>query len=151
MRQVIAIAGYFGLLHGRLEAKPAAEGAVWANTADGIPWEPFSEARLASAVQRGEPVFIDFTADWCINCHVYESTVLSKESIRSAMKERHVAALKADWTNGDPVITRWLNRFSRDAVPLYVLYRPGETAPVVMDVLTQQILLSELSRIRGTN
>jgi thiol:disulfide interchange protein DsbD len=142
------LGGYFVLLRGRLEATPVIAGAE-APAADGIPWQPFSDEKLARAVQRGEPVLIDFTADWCINCKFFERTVLKTDAVREAVAAHKVVTLKADWTNADPAITRKLSEFGRVGVPLYVLYRPGEEHPVVLDALTQQIILSNLSQIKG--
>src|SRR5204863_6405742 len=85
-------------------------------------WENFTPERLASELQQGHSVFIDFTAEWCITCKFNESTVLETEAVRTAFSERQIVKLKADWTNGDPAITKLLKQFGRPGVPLYVLY-----------------------------
>jgi thiol:disulfide interchange protein DsbD len=142
--------GYFALLYGKLA--PRASASTQREIAlepDGIPWQPFSEGRLDSAVRAGKPVFIDFTADWCINCKFFERTVLANDAVKKSLRDHNVTTLRANWTDRDPEITKWLKRFNRVGVPLYILYRPGEEHPVVLDALTQQIILSNLAQIKG--
>jgi thiol:disulfide interchange protein len=91
-------------------------------------------------------VFVDFTAEWCANCKTFEKLVLHKQEVKAAFDEKKVITVIADWTNPDPEIEQWLAKFGRAGVPLYLLYRPGETQPVVMDTLTTGNLLAELSK-----
>jgi thiol:disulfide interchange protein DsbD len=146
---LLPAAGYWFFLHGKLATPMAAPGGVIQNTPGGIAWEPYSEERLAEARAKGLPVFVDFTAEWCVNCHVYEAAVVDTEEVRAKFREKKIVALKADWTNtDDPVVTRALKSFGAVGVPLYVLYRPGEAKPVVHDALTKGLLLSELNKIK---
>ena len=146
---LLPIAGYWFFLNGKLAAPFVAAGGALRNAPGGIAWEPYSEERLAEARAKGEPVFVDFTAEWCVNCHVYEAAVVETEAVRAKFREKKIVALKADWTNtDDPVVTRALKRFGAVGVPLYVLYRPGEAEPVVHDALTKGLLLSELEKIK---
>ena len=103
---------------------------------------PFAP-QLAAALKTGRPVFVDFTAAWCVNCKVYERTVLSAAPVQKALQDRHAVFLKADYTNASPDITHLLQQFGRAAVPLYVLYPAGKPdAPVVLpEVITQGIVL----------
>jgi thiol:disulfide interchange protein len=145
----LPVAGYWFFLHGKLAAPFVSPGGTLQIEAGGIAWEPYSEERLAEARAKGEPVFVDFTAAWCVNCHVYEAAVVETEEVRAKFREKGIVALKADWTNtDDPVVTRALKSYGAVGVPLYVLYRPGETAPVVHDALTKGLLLSELDKIK---
>jgi thiol:disulfide interchange protein DsbD len=137
-------AGYFYFVHGNLSAEPRT--ATIANKPGGIAWQPFSEEALETARQANRAVFIDFTADWCINCKVFERTVLDHESVAAAFAGRKVLALRGDWTRNDPLITKWLNKFDRVGVPLYVLYLPGEAEPIVRDSLTRQSLIEQINR-----
>ncbi len=142
----LAIAGYYGLLHRQLSAAPAATAAT-ANEAGGIVWQPFSDEAVAAARAAGQPVFVDFTAKWCLNCKVYERAVLGNAGVIAKLREKGVTTFKADWTNGDAAIGAALKRFDRVGVPLYLLYRPGEEQPVVSDALTVGGFLAELDRI----
>jgi thiol:disulfide interchange protein DsbD len=141
---VVAAAGYFFFLHGNLSAQP--QTAAIANKPGGIAWQPFSEETLETARKANRPVFIDFTADWCINCKVFERTVLDHESVAAAFAARNVLPLRGDWTHADPLITKWLNKFDRVGVPLYVLYLPGEPEPIVRDSLTRQSLIDQINQ-----
>ncbi|WP_119679171.1 protein-disulfide reductase DsbD family protein [Indioceanicola profundi] len=109
--------------------------------------EPFSEARLEELRAEGRPVFVNFTAAWCITCLVNENTSLGSASVKQAMAERGVVYLKGDWTNRDAEIARVLERFGRNGVPLYLLYRPGEAEPEVLpQLLTEGIVLEALAK-----
>ena len=144
----LAAGSYWFLLHGNLGIAMPSRGAEERWKTGGIEWVAYSEERLADARKAGQPVFIDFTAEWCINCKTYERLVLSVDSIGAKFTEKKVLALRADWTNtDDPVVTRALKSFGRIGVPLYVLYRPGEDTPYVTDALTVGSLTSELDKI----
>jgi thiol:disulfide interchange protein DsbD len=146
---VLAVGGYYYFLYGQLDAAPAPTAGSTSLQATEVvkkAWQPFSEEKLAAARQEGRPVFVDFTANWCLNCKFFERTVLNSEAVTAAFRDANVVTLKADWTNQDPTITKWLNKFDRVGVPLYLLYRPGEENPVVQDALTRQGLLDELAR-----
>jgi thiol:disulfide interchange protein DsbD len=115
----------------------------------GIAWEKFTPERVEKARQSGQSVFIDFTAEWCVNCKVNEKGVINTAPVAAAFKEKNVLTLRADWTDFDPVITEWLKKFERIGVPVYVLYRPGEDAPVVFpELLTTNSVLGELGKIQ---
>jgi thiol:disulfide interchange protein DsbD len=145
---VIAAGVWFFLGSAMTKSGKGAETAT-AN-AVGITWEPFSPDRVEAARKAGQPVFIDFTAAWCANCILNERTVLNTTAIGAAFKEKKVLTLKADWTDFDPVITEWLKKFDRIGVPVYVLYRPGEEAPVVFpELLKQKLVLDALALIGG--
>ena len=122
--------------------------AASATASDGSGWEKFTPERLASELQQGHPVFIDFTAEWCITCKFNESTVLETAAVRAAFSEHQIVKLKADWTNGDPAITKLLKQFGRPGVPLYVLYPGGTAQPYVFpELLTKNIVLEKLETV----
>jgi len=147
---VVVLGGWL-FLPAALTKKAKTAGGAETN-AYGLVWEPFSPETVEKARQAGQPVFIDFTASWCINCKVNEAAVLNTAPISAAFKERGVLTLKADWSSSDPVITEWLKKFNRIGVPVYVLYRPGEAAPVVFpELLTQGLVLGELGKIPTKN
>jgi thiol:disulfide interchange protein/DsbC/DsbD-like thiol-disulfide interchange protein len=117
--------------------------------AGGIPWEPFSTATLEKAQAEQKAVFVDFTAEWCLNCKYNERYVLETDAVRAALKNKNVLSLKADWTQRDPEITALLKKFGRVGVPAYVLYSPKkDVAPVLLpEILTQSILLDALEKL----
>jgi thiol:disulfide interchange protein len=111
-------------------------------------WQAFSPDRLRSELDQDHAIFVDFTAAWCITCKFNEATVLESTQVREAFQQHGVIKLKADWTNGDPVITKLLQQFGRPGVPLYVLY-PGKSGPPIVfpEVLTKSLLLDKLQSI----
>ncbi|HWJ69904.1 MAG TPA: protein-disulfide reductase DsbD domain-containing protein [Sphingobium sp.] len=107
----------------------------------GLAGEPFSEARLAALRQANKPVFLYFTADWCLTCKVNEAGAIDKEAVREAFKKGGVTMMVGDWTNADPAISRFLEANGRSGVPLYLYYAPGAPAPRVLpQVLTPATL-----------
>ena len=106
-------------------------------------WEPWSPERVAELQRQGKPVFIDFTADWCLNCKYNERFVLNTPAVRQAM--RGVVTLKADWTRGDPRITAELKKVGRAGVPVYVvLPAKGGEPNVLPELLTQPMVVDAL-------
>jgi len=101
---------------------------------------PFSEPELAEARASGKPVFVWFTADWCLTCKVNESVAIEREATRAAFEKAGVVAMRGDWTRRDPVITRFLTAHGAAGVPLYLWYTPGENAQVLPQVLTPDTL-----------
>jgi len=111
-------------------------------------WQPFTPERLQTERDQGHAVFIDFTAAWCLTCKFNEKSVLESAAVREAFQRHGVVKLKADWTNGDAVITKLLQQFGRPGVPLYVLYPGKSEEPIVFpELLTKGILLDKLETI----
>jgi thiol:disulfide interchange protein len=98
--------------------------------------QAFSEAKLASLRAEGRPVFVYFTADWCLTCKVNEKAVLEREQVARAFDKRHVTVLVGDWTRGDPEIGRFIEQQGRSGVPLYLWYAPGKPPDVLPQILT---------------
>jgi thiol:disulfide interchange protein DsbD len=108
-------------------------------------WQPYSEARVAELVAQGKPVFVDFTAAWCVTCQVNKQLVLSRPETERAFAERRVVLLRADWTRQDPEITRALAALGRNGVPVYVLYRPGQEPRLLPEILTREAVQAALA------
>lgn len=112
-------------------------------------WVSYSETELSKYREEGRPVFVDFTAAWCITCQVNKKVVLNTEKIQLAFKNANVVLMKADWTNEDPVITKALAAFDRNSVPLYILYTKNKnTKPLILpEILTDDIVLNSLKKL----
>ena len=91
--------------------------------------QPFSEAALAAARAAGQPVFVWFTADWCLTCKVNEGAAIERETTREAFEKAGVVVLRGDWTRRDEAITRFLTSQGAAGVPLYLWYPAGKGAP----------------------
>lgn len=103
-------------------------------------WSP---EKLAAARASGKPVFVNFTADWCITCKVNEQTSLNTADVQAAFDKAGVVQLTGDWTNGDPAITRALAEQGRNSLPLYLWYAPGaDKAEVLPQILTPAALIA---------
>ncbi len=114
---------------------------------EGPPWIAWSP-ETADELKENGPVFINFTAAWCITCKVNEAVALDSAAVRDAFAERSVTYLKGDWTNEDPAITQALEAYGRSGVPLYLLYSPGESrAEVLPQVLTESIVLQAIETL----
>ena len=98
--------------------------AISERTVEGV--EPWSEAAVADSLRQGRPVFVYFTADWCLTCKANEAAAIDRDAVREAFRERGVRVLAGDWTNGDPAITRFLDSRGRAGVPLYLWIEPGK-------------------------
>jgi thiol:disulfide interchange protein DsbD len=143
----LVLGGWFVFVQGKYEGGAVAPGV--SVTHAGVTWEPFNDAALEAARATGRPVFVDFTAEWCINCKANEKLVLYTKAVGQAFLDKNVIALRADYTAKDPAIQKWLTKFERIGVPLYVLYRPGEPEAVVFpELLTRDGVLGELEKIR---
>ncbi len=109
-------------------------------------WDRYSRARMTEAAAAGKPVFVDFTAAWCITCLVNERVALETPATRKAFAETGTVKLKGDWTNRDPEITSLLKELGRAGVPLYLYWAPGAAQPKILpQVLTEAMIASELS------
>jgi thiol:disulfide interchange protein DsbD len=113
-----------------------------------LAWEPWSPEKVAELTAAGRPVFVDFTAAWCVTCQVNKRVALHNAKVIAAFAAHDVVPLKADWTRHDPRITAALAKLGRNAVPVYALYLPGEEEPRLLpEVLTPALVLDEISRL----
>jgi DsbC/DsbD-like thiol-disulfide interchange protein/cytochrome c biogenesis protein CcdA len=102
----------------------------------------FSEASLAQARAANKPVFLWFTADWCLTCKVNEGVAIERDATRDAFAKAGVVAMRGDWTRRDPAITRFLTAHGAAGVPLYLWYAPGKEGEVLPQVLTPDSLIA---------
>jgi thiol:disulfide interchange protein/DsbC/DsbD-like thiol-disulfide interchange protein len=110
-------------------------------------WQPFTPERLQAELDQGHFVFVDFTAAWCLTCKFNEHNVLESAEVREAFQRHGIVKFKADWTNGDPAITKLLQQFGRPGVPLYVLYPGKNEEPIVFpELLTKSMVLEKLEQ-----
>jgi thiol:disulfide interchange protein DsbD len=141
-----------GLVLGiRLDEMQEAPAVARAQPADAPVAEPFSGERLADARAARRPVLVNMTAAWCITCLVNERVALSSPRIAGEFSAHELLYLKGDWTNRDPEITAYLERYGRTGVPLYVLYLPGRDPQVLPQILTEGIVLAALDPVAGAD
>ncbi len=114
--------------------------------------QPFSADALAAARASGKPVFLYFTADWCVTCKVNEAAAIERESTRAAFEAAGVITLVGDWTARDAAITQFLTDQGAAGVPLYLWYAPGASAPQQLpQVLTPALLEAQAKGSPGTS
>ena len=117
-------------------------------TVEAETWQPWSPEAFAAARGSGDPVFVDFTAAWCLSCKVNEAAVLHTSDIEAKLAKGHFHLLKADWTQYDPRITAELAEVNRSGVPTYVLYPAGKNsnADVLPELLTKDIVSKAIDK-----
>ncbi|MEY5029519.1 MAG: Thiol:disulfide interchange protein DsbD precursor [Pseudomonadota bacterium] len=108
-------------------------------------WQPWSPAAVQSAVANKQPVFVDFTAAWCVTCQYNKKITLANPSLLSDFKAHQVLLLRADWTRRDSTITRELNALGRSGVPVYVLYAPGKEPQLFSELPSVEEIRTALS------
>ena len=116
--------------------------------ADGqIAW---SAAALDDHLNRGDPIFVDVTADWCITCLANEAAVLFTTEVQQAFISADISYMIADWTDYDADIGRFVQSHGRSGIPLYVMYPRGSgSQPVILpQLLTRDIVLTAIEKAR---
>jgi len=157
---LLAIAAYvLGRFHALLSRLAAAVIVVAAiatlfvglrpKTTSSITWKPYSSEALDDALAQGKPVFIDFTAAWCVTCKVNERLALNTPQVAAAFTQYQVVPLIADWTNEDATITKALTRYGRSGVPLYILHsgKAAEAPRLLPQVLTPELVIRQLREL----
>ena len=110
-------------------------------------WQNYSAQRLADLRQSGQAVFVNLSADWCITCMVNEKISMG-ESFYQTLQDNDITYLKGDWTNKDPEITKLLNQYNRNGVPLYLVFPKGSgSAEILPQILSKSGLIEALNRV----
>ncbi|MBO9652244.1 MAG: thioredoxin family protein [Variovorax sp.] len=123
-------------------AEPATAAA-----SEGDRWQPWSESKVAELRDAGRPVFVDFTAAWCVTCQYNKRATLSNPEVLADFDARNVAMLRADWTRRDPAITAALTALGRSGVPVYVLQAPGKAPVVLTEILSKEEVRAALASL----
>ena len=108
-------------------------------------WQPWSVQEVDDQLREGRPVFVDFTAAWCITCQYNKQTTLAKAEVLQDFASKHVTLMRADWTRRDPEITRALSALGRSGVPVYVLYQAGRAPVILSEILSPSAVHVALS------
>ncbi|RLJ37300.1 protein-disulfide reductase DsbD [Acidovorax sp. 106] len=110
-------------------------------------WQPWAPGAPDALVASGRPVFVDFTAAWCVTCQYNKKTTLANADVLADLQAKNVALLRADWTRRDPRITTALAQLGRNGVPVYVFYRPGKPPVVLTEVLSVDEVRSTIAQL----
>ena len=110
------------------------------------PWQTWAPGRVEQLLASGQPVFVDFTAAWCVTCQ-YNKTTLEHSDVLGDLKAKNVALLRADWTRREPAITAALAQLGRNGVPVYVFYKKGSPPIVLSEVLGVGELRSAIAKL----
>jgi thiol:disulfide interchange protein DsbD len=141
----LAVGGAAWLLTVTDDGIPSAQAASNEAATDGVAWKAYSQGALDAARAAGKPVFVDFTADWCITCKVNERVALGDPAVRQAFADKGVVTLRGDWTRRDAGITHVLEANGRGGVPLYLYYAKAGADPVVLpQILTADTVLQSM-------
>lgn len=149
---VLLAGGYLYAVEGQLRWRsPAQETETTGlirESPGGITWQPWSRAAVAKARAEGRPVFVDFTADWCLTCQANKRIAIEIPSVRAKLKEINAVPLLGDYTRLPDSITEELNRYGRAGVPLVLVYPKNQNEPpiVLPEALTPGIVLNALQR-----
>ena len=113
-------------------------------------WQPWAPGRVEQVLANGTPVFVDFSAAWCVTCQYNERTTLADQEVLADFAANKVTLLRADWTRRDPAISAALAQLGRNGVPVYVLYQNGRAPVVLSEILSVQEVRSMLAKLKSS-
>ncbi|MCA9617562.1 MAG: thioredoxin family protein, partial [Myxococcales bacterium] len=113
---------------------------------DHIAWAAFSPDDVKANLDRGRPVFMDYTADWCLNCKSNEKAFIETDPIRAKLQAHNILPMKADFTNEDEVIEEWIKELGRGGIPIYVIYLPNGKNILLPETISTQMLSEALDK-----
>jgi thiol:disulfide interchange protein len=141
---IISIACFAGFMPAigsnifKLQESTAPQAAGWQS------WEP---GKVEQLLAQNQPVFVDFTAAWCVTCQYNKKTTLSDAAVLQDIQTKKVQLLRADWTKRDPAITQAITQLGRSGVPVYVIYKPGSAPVVLSEILSVEQVRTELAKL----
>lgn len=138
---------FFGLIVGALGPNIVKQVASTRVVALDERWQPWAPGRVEQLLATGSPVFVDFTAAWCVTCQYNKKTTLSDAGVLSDMDAKKVTLLRADWTQRDPAISAALGQLGRNGVPVYVIYATGRAPVLLSEILSVQEVRSALASL----
>jgi thiol:disulfide interchange protein len=127
---------------------PVASESSGKPSSSGVIWETWSEDKVAQARSAGRPVFVDFTAAWCVTCQFNKKTTFGNPVIVADFAQKKVLLLRADWTRYDPAITQALNAMGRNGVPVYAWYAPGQEVHLLSELPSVAEIQNSLSQVK---
>ncbi len=139
---IAILAGLTGTI-GQNVIKPMERSGLPASTTR---WQPWAPGRVEQTLAAGSPVFVDFSAAWCVTCQYNEKTTLADKAVLADFDAKRVTLLRADWTRRDPAITAALAQLGRNGVPVYALYQNGHAPVVLSEILT----VNQIRRLLAT-
>ena len=118
-----------------------------AKAAPGDRWQAWEPGRVDQILASGQPVFVDFTAAWCVTCQLNKKTTLANTLVLADLDAKKVTLLRADWTRRDPAITAALQQLGRNGVPVYVMYKSGSAPVVLSEILSVDEVRGAIARL----
>ena len=142
-----------GLQTGWWESSQVASSSTVSTTGDtsrpATVWEAWSEEKVQRAIQAGQPVFVDFTAAWCVTCQFNKKTTFADAGLLNDFAQKNVLLLRADWTRYDPAITKALNDLGRNGLPVYAWYAPGQAVQILSELPSVQEVRASLNQVKS--
>jgi len=109
-------------------------------------WQTFTPELLAAYIAENKMVFVDFSAEWCMTCKTNELLVLNTDKIQNLFKSKDVQLLLGDNTNNNPIVNKWLKKYNRAGVPLYLLFIPNQKDPIIFsEILTKEMIINSIN------